>query len=346
MQNRANSWSVRLSDENRLHDYATFLTLTYNDENLPENQSLGKRDLQLFLKRLRKALHPTKIRYYACGEYGSHTYRPHYHLIIFGLYCTRPVLYPYPFDSPYSFDKRFSLFAQHSKAVENAWGKGFCHFGSVNSKSISYVVKYVIKTHSYEYRRNVSLRGLQPDFALMSRRPGLGFGFLEYFEKKLGGNYKRLYSYGYRSRYKNVIPRYYDEKIFGKNSEELKRLKGEFLFRENGRLIAKYNELLERKYNESRSRAFGRLMPVFSAPVHQRAFWTNFRYVRCHQFNYEMFLKMYPKFKPFPNIDVLSNLDKFPEIKKIYDEENVGRHAQALSVRRFFDMTILGRNKL
>ena len=62
-----------------------FLTLTYNDDNLPSDVGLHKDDLQRFFKRLRKALDTKKIRYFACGEYGDTTSRPHYHAIVFGL---------------------------------------------------------------------------------------------------------------------------------------------------------------------------------------------------------------------------------------------------------------------
>ena len=36
------------------------------------------------MKRLRKKLHPLKIRFFHCGEYGDKTRRPHYHALIFG----------------------------------------------------------------------------------------------------------------------------------------------------------------------------------------------------------------------------------------------------------------------
>lgn len=69
-----------------------FITLTYNNEHLPKNEhsyeTLRKSDLQLFFKRLRSLLDNQNIshslRYLACGEYGSHTKRPHYHLLLWG----------------------------------------------------------------------------------------------------------------------------------------------------------------------------------------------------------------------------------------------------------------------
>ncbi len=42
------------------HDLSCFVTLTYDDEHISENHSLVKRDVQLFMKRLRKAFEPRK----------------------------------------------------------------------------------------------------------------------------------------------------------------------------------------------------------------------------------------------------------------------------------------------
>ncbi|MDX8558692.1 hypothetical protein OZ663_18615, partial [Elizabethkingia sp. HX CGY] len=44
--------------------------------------SLDYRDFQLFMKRARK-LQEKKISYFLVGEYGSQTFRPHYHAIVF-----------------------------------------------------------------------------------------------------------------------------------------------------------------------------------------------------------------------------------------------------------------------
>ena len=79
-QNRARSWSFRCLAELQ-GTTALFLTITYDDENNPGY--LLKKDLQDFHKRLRKAFGP--FRFYACGEYGDTTHRPHYHGIYYGL---------------------------------------------------------------------------------------------------------------------------------------------------------------------------------------------------------------------------------------------------------------------
>ena len=78
-------WSLRLLHEMAYHERSVFLTLTYSDENLPDDLSISKRHLQLFLKRLRKQSGRKGIKYFATGEYGESTQRPHYHAIVFGV---------------------------------------------------------------------------------------------------------------------------------------------------------------------------------------------------------------------------------------------------------------------
>lgn len=74
--------TARLLLEMKSHLHIYFVTLTYSDMDLPPGGSLQKRDLQLFLKRLRKNT-GLKFKYFACGEYGEKFQRPHYHILIF-----------------------------------------------------------------------------------------------------------------------------------------------------------------------------------------------------------------------------------------------------------------------
>ena len=76
---KANEWATRMTEEAKLHKENCFITLTYNNENLPKYKSLVKKELQDFFKRLRKK-YGNGIRYYACGEYGPKGKRPHYPL--------------------------------------------------------------------------------------------------------------------------------------------------------------------------------------------------------------------------------------------------------------------------
>lgn len=100
-QQRSKEWAFRLEQEMKDWQHCAFITLTYDDDNLPVyNSKLGfvvrgrhnkgmstlyKRDLTLFLKRLRyKEYGIFKFKYFAIGEYGFNgTCRPHYHILLF-----------------------------------------------------------------------------------------------------------------------------------------------------------------------------------------------------------------------------------------------------------------------
>jgi len=118
---RTQEWSLRLMDEAYAWESSIFVTLTYSENDLPPEGLLSKRDLQLFLKRLRKS-YPTPIKYYASGEYGTQsTCRPHYHLIIFGMKLT---------------DQHY---------IETAWKKGRIDVGTCTIESCRYVASYIQK---------------------------------------------------------------------------------------------------------------------------------------------------------------------------------------------------------
>ena len=115
---QSRQWAVRCFHESQLHKDNSFITLTYNPENLPADNSISKDELQRFFKRLRRKIEPKKVRYFACGEYGDKTERPHYHAIVFNL--------PKPFD----------------KYIRKAWKLGHIHIGTVTEASIFYTTKY------------------------------------------------------------------------------------------------------------------------------------------------------------------------------------------------------------
>lgn len=180
---RVRQWTTRLRDESLFWEQKCFLTLTYDAEHLPEGGTLVKRDLQLFMKRLRKA-HGGKLKFFACGEYGEQLSRPHYHMVLFG--CD------------FSDRKQHSLKGGHtlwtSETLTRLWGMGFCTIGTVTEHSCQYVASYVIKKVTGEaaathYRRLDPFTGevfdLQPEFITMSKRPGIGADFFESFESDL-----------------------------------------------------------------------------------------------------------------------------------------------------------------
>lgn len=167
--NKRRVWTLRLMLENYYHEKAAFVTLTYNDDMLPYSVDglpiLCKQDLQLWLKRLRKRFSGYKIRYYAAGEYGTKTHRPHYHVIVYGI-------------GPEQLDPQFIAYGGKSGGVKGiekrstplsmTWPYGIVHVGEVTRESIQYVAGYVTK--KFTKRGD----GYVPEFSLMSRKPGIG----------------------------------------------------------------------------------------------------------------------------------------------------------------------------
>lgn len=208
------SWVVRLQHEfiSSKHN-ALFLTLSYNNENLPLNSTLVKKDVQDFLKRLRKFYPDIKIKYFAVGEYGSKTMRPHYHLIIFGL------------KSYYS--KKLNMGLAHIIS-EKIWKKGFCHIGDVNVKTIRYCSKYVMKEFVKGYNKEeFEKSGMVYPFSLKST--GLGLKYLmaniSYIKDQILNNkpislFKAKCGYPRYYRKKLVELGYIDEDLFMNNYRE------------------------------------------------------------------------------------------------------------------------------
>ena len=163
-------WANRLCIELNDMKKAVYLTLTYNQENVPLTDdgvmTLSVRDTQLFLKRLRKRFSNVRIRYYLAGEYGPIGRRPHYHAIIFGfsladLTDLRIVDYNELGQPLYTSD-----------VISSVWDKGFITLGEVNYRTCAYVSRYVLKKH-YSYNKS-DLHGALPEFNTSSRRPGIG----------------------------------------------------------------------------------------------------------------------------------------------------------------------------
>lgn len=140
-------WSTRLLHEASYHRKSCFITLTYSDENLPQNGSLDKSELQRFIKRLRFALGDQKIKYFACGEYGDDSDRPHYHAIILGW---RPDLKDLKLATIKNGKKIFS-----SKFLCSVWSLGNNSVGSVTYDSCRYVVDYIMKKYNGQTAKEV-----------------------------------------------------------------------------------------------------------------------------------------------------------------------------------------------
>jgi hypothetical protein len=188
--NKSGDWATRVAAEAQLYENNSFLTLTYNDEKLPENGQLVLRDMQLFFKRLRKKYkghepvlganpkQPYQIRYLAAAEYSEEKLRPHYHVCLLN------------FDFA---DKKLAKKNKHgqplytSKSLDKIWGHGHCWIGDLTYDSAAYVARYVMKkitgdiadehyTDTNQETGEIFRR--KTEFNLMSRKPGIGFPFM------------------------------------------------------------------------------------------------------------------------------------------------------------------------
>lgn len=184
---KRSEWSARMLHELEAHKDAIFITLTYDDFNIPAHKSLLKTDLQQFFKRLRISLDrynlyqqmdhylrydqmKHKIRYFACGEYGDPSKviyhnnipyvtegdRPHYHAIIFNM----------------------SLYPHHKQLIIKAWNQGIVHFGLAEPDSINYVAQYIDKKFTGDLAdTEYHLKLREPVFRLLSL--GLGRDYVD-----------------------------------------------------------------------------------------------------------------------------------------------------------------------
>lgn len=158
------------------HGENCFLTLTYNDDNLPDDKSLNPKHVQDFLKRLRRRIEPKKIRYFAVGEYGETTHRPHYHLVLFGHpTCEKGVT-----DRTRTGAIRC---CDVCNSLQSDWPMGNIYNGCLETASAAYVSGYVTKKLTDP--RDERLEGRHPEFARMSLRPGIGADFMDEFASSL-----------------------------------------------------------------------------------------------------------------------------------------------------------------
>lgn len=158
--NRRELWTTRLLLEARTHVWSWFVTLTYADEHLPADLSVSRRELQLFLKKLRRNC-ATKVRFYAVGEYGGLTARPHYHLIAFGV--------PDPCHIP-PRDVEVLKLPPCACVFCKSWSKGGVDVREVAPETASYLVKY--HTDAKRKRGTPRIEGRAPEFATMSNGGG------------------------------------------------------------------------------------------------------------------------------------------------------------------------------
>lgn len=217
-------WAARIMHEAQMHEQNSFITLTYDDEHLPEHNFLDKSDFVRFMKRLRKALEPKKVRYFMCGEYGDKLMRPHFHLCLFG----------HEFGDQVFYKKNalgHKLFT--SERLNSIWKKGYCITGALEYDSAAYVARYVTKKingekHFETYAHHVDLDTgeiiFRPqEYATMSRGGDKGGIGKKWYEKYKSDLYPHDFTMCNGHRIKP--PRYYDEALKEEDPELYERIK-------------------------------------------------------------------------------------------------------------------------
>lgn len=192
LTNRRSSWQFRIHHEMRTQEHpGYFITLTYDEKHVRRvdgRLSLRFYDVQLYLKRLRKAKH--YVKYICVGEYGSSTYRPHYHMLLWT-------------DAP------TDLLSTNWKSSKDDSLLGSVHFGVLNMASAMYTLKYIIQPKPPEYE------GVERPRAQFSKALGLSYltNSVYYYHT---WDYDNPEMFSVIDGQKVSLPRYYKNKIFTK----------------------------------------------------------------------------------------------------------------------------------
>jgi len=224
---KSRQWAVRMVNEAQMHEENSFITLTYNDANLPSDLSVNVCHFQDFMKKLRSRLSPRRIRFFHCGEYGSDADpetarctgflgRPHYHAIIFG--------FAFP-DRSYFKTVNGCRYYQ-SAFLEDVWSFGFCVVGDVSFESCAYVARYVVKKMNGELAndhyfslddRTGELKAVAPEYCTMSRNKGIGESWIKKYGREVFYN-DSVVMRGIEMK----PPRYYEQFFDGLDLEAVK----------------------------------------------------------------------------------------------------------------------------
>lgn len=231
---RSRDWANRIMLELKYHEKACFITLTYNQEHVPkseyvtddgeilESMTLDKAQLQRFFKRLRKQIAPTKVRYFACGEYGTVNKRPHYHVILFG--------YDFPDKEVMSTTKE-GYVQYRSPLLERIWtdpmnheSLGYSMICEVNWNTAAYVSRYCLKKSDRIHNIYYQSFNLQPEFLTMSRRPGIGRQYYDEHKDEVYIN-QEIFLSNNNGGFKTRPPKYYDRLYESEHPDFMKGVK-------------------------------------------------------------------------------------------------------------------------
>lgn len=203
------AWALRCWAESRMHANSWFITPTYAPEFLPANGSLVPDHLSDFIRALRRKTRLGALRFFGVGEYGERLERPHYHVLVFGP------------DIP-DLRKVNSVFSKEdvfrSELVSAAWPHGDVVIGRATLASARYVAGYVVKKYRGKdvedhFSRVDDATGeivsIEPEFSRMSRRPGIGYAWLEKYWRDLYSVHDSMIVAGKRHK----VPQYFADKM-------------------------------------------------------------------------------------------------------------------------------------
>lgn len=220
ISDRQQEWGTRCVHEAKMHQNTTgnsFITLTLSDEHYPDSGSLTKRDWQLFMKRLRREF-PHRIRFFMCSEYGDKNFRAHFHALLFG--------------EDFRLDRKVwrttkSGPVYRSATLEKVWPYGQSEIGTVTMASARYCAGYIQKKlygaknpAQYEHIHPVtgSAIRVEPEFALMSNRPGIGHTWFEKYKSDAFPS-----DFIVVDGQQMAVPRYYLRKLTEEEQKPVKR---------------------------------------------------------------------------------------------------------------------------
>lgn len=216
----AREWALRCMHEQQTSGDSIFVTLTYDDDHLPDDWNLHYKHYQLFMHKLRKRV-PHAGRFFMCGEYGETNFRPHFHAILFNCDFADKVYYKTVDGVKY----------YTSEKLAQIWGHGFCLIGDVTLASAGYVARYNLKKitgpaagAAYQF---VTPDGVivdrRPPFSESSLRPGIGY---EWFQRYHSDVFPC--DYMVHAGRKFPVPRYYTklyEALSADDAEAVKKVR-------------------------------------------------------------------------------------------------------------------------
>lgn len=263
-------WATRCMCESMTSTQSWFLTLTYDEEHVPginkrtgelfhgfgtyekrngkfeQVMTLEPEDMTRFKDSLDKKLRRAgkkPLRYYYCGEYGSTTFRPHYHMIAFNLELEES-------EMKLQFINNEHQPIYKCQWLEDLWGKGMVRIGAVTWNSAAYVARYIMKKQTgKEGEKRKEIIGNIPEYVTMSTRPGIGKDYalmnretIEALDKIIlpGKKAKNVHTIKY-------FEKLYDDLYEQENGQDATLLRKQERFKKNQELQRMKIEVLQKK---------------------------------------------------------------------------------------------------